>query len=201
MSSSISVETVLDDDTVERFLDIYRASFAPLVTLAAARQSFTDDEFRHEMADESVLKVLGRDRTGRAVALGTIATDLDTVPWISPEFWRQRFPEHASRNAILYVGALLVAPDARGSVWSYRVLREITNIVTAAGGIAAFDCCAYNVEEVKLPELISAVSNEISPVDTIRVDTQHYYAFVTNGFRSPADAARHNGPLAAEDRR
>ncbi len=198
--SSITVETRLDNDTVEQFLTIYRSSFAPLTTVAAARQSFTDEEFRHEMVDPAVLKVLGRDRAGDAVALGTIATDLDTVPWISPDFWRTRFPEHAARGAILYVGALLVAPHVRGSIWSYRVLREITNIVTAADGIAAFDCCAYNVGDIDLPGLISAVSNEISPVDTLEVDTQHYYAFVTHGFRDPADAARHNGPVAESAR-
>lgn len=197
--SSVTRETVLDPDTIEAFLGIYRASFAPLDTVAAARQSFTDDEFRHEMSDPDVIKILGRDRRGDAVALGSVSTNLDTVPWISAPFWRHQFPEQASRNAILYVGAILVRPESQGSVWSVRILREITNLIAENDGIAAFDCCAYNNTEVRLPELISKVSNTITPVDTIHVDTQNYYAFVTNGWRDPAMAALHGGRVADQD--
>lgn len=179
----VTTETVIDDSTTERFLELYRAAFDPLVPLAAARQSLTDDEFREEMVDPSVLKYVGWDGSGVPVALVMIATDLGHVPWISPEFWARRYPDHYRRGAIHYYGALLVSPTVRGGPWAARMLAEATRYTAALPGIAAFDCCRYNVDEVHLPELIASIAERICHLETVEVDVQRYYAFISHGLR------------------
>ena len=182
----VTIETVIDEATTEQFLALYRAAFDPLETVAAGRQSLTDDEFREEMRDESVLKFVGWDRRERPVAMAVIATDLDSVPWISPAFWKERYPEHASRGAIFYFGALLVSPTVRGGPWAHRMLTETVRFTGRNRAVAAFDCCQHNVDTVELPRLIAEVSHKLAYTDTHQVDAQVYYAYVLHGLRDEA---------------
>lgn len=179
----VTTETSVDRPTTERFLSLYRAAYAPLEPLAAARQSLTDDEFREEMADPSVVKLVGWSPSGEPVAMAVIATELDSVPWISPEFWRARFREQSDRGALFYFGALLVAPEAQGGPWAQRLLGEAVRFTASRRAVAAFDCCRFNVSEVHLPSLIAQVAEQLALVDTVEVDTQHYYAYVTYGLK------------------
>jgi hypothetical protein len=183
----VTIEYVVDDDTTERFLALYRAAFDPLEGVAAARQSLTDDEFRDEMRLKSVLKFIGWDRRERPVAMVVINTDLDSVPWVSPAFWRRRYPEQAARGAIYYFGALLVSPDVRGGPWAHRMLAETVRHTARNHAVAAFDCCQHNVDEVQLPRMIAEVARSLSYVDAEQVDSQAYFAYVTHGLRDELD--------------
>jgi len=179
----ITIERRIDDSTTERFLALYREAFAPLETVAAARQSLTDDEFREEMSDPSVLKFVGWNRRGESVALMMVATDLDVVPWISAPFYRAQFPEQAARGAIYYFGALLVAPGVRGGPWAHRLLGEGVRFVAGNVGIAAFDCCRYNVEEIDVPRMVAEIGERLCYFDRHEVDVQRYYAYVSHGLK------------------
>ncbi len=184
---SITVERRIDDETPEEFLEVYRAAFAPLEALAAARQSLTDDEFREEMTDESVLKFVCQNRDGITVALSFVATDLSAVPWISPVYFAERFPEHYERHAIWYFGALLVLPEHQGGPWVNALLEEMVTAVVANDGIAAFDCCAFNVTEMGVPDFVEAATRRVAEVDCIEIDVQRYYAYVARGFHNVID--------------
>jgi hypothetical protein len=173
----ITMETRIRDSTIEEFLGVYRDSFSPLEDKAAARQSLTDDEFREEMREESVLKFVAWDKTGHPAALAFVATDLSVVPWISVPYFAARFPEHFSRGAVYYFGALLVRTDLRGGVAAAALLKELTRFVSINRGIAAFDCCRYNEETINLPELVAAGGRQICEIDTQEIDAQRYYAF------------------------
>jgi hypothetical protein len=116
-----------------------------------------------------------------------INTDLDTVPWASPAFWRRRYPEQAARGAIFYFGALLVSSEVRGGPWAHRMLSETVRYTARNHAVAAFDCCQHNVDEVQLPRMIAEVARSLSFVDTEQVDAQVYYAYVTHGLREDID--------------
>ncbi len=173
---SITIDRHVDRDAVEPFLDLYRQSFAPLATRSAIRQWFTDDEFRHEMASDAVVKFIGRDEHGRPCALATLATDLATLPWLNPTYYRHHFPDHYERGAIYYISALLVRPDLQGGPWVRAMLHEIAGFILNNRGMTAFDCCDYNVSEVGLPDLVTAIAREVARVQIDEIDCQHYYA-------------------------
>jgi hypothetical protein len=174
----ITMERKLDEATTDDFLVLYREAFAPLAEKAAARQSLTDDEFREEMTEESVLKFVAWDDARGAVALAFVATDLSVIPWISVPYFAARFPEEYARGALYYFGALLVRSDRRGGTASMQLLKELTRFVSMNRGIAAFDCCQYNEETIGLPELVAAGGRQVCEIDTRPLDSQRYFAYI-----------------------
>lgn len=173
----IATRSELTPEEVERFLELYQESFAPLAIASAARQSLTDDEFREEMAHPSVVKWMAF-LDGDPVGLMFFSKDLSILPWISEPYFAHHFPSFHARGAIYYFGGLLVQPAHRGG----RVIRSLfetaARVVAADEALVAFDCCAYNVTEVRLPEMIAMIGGrvcDLTPSDAI--DTQHYYAY------------------------
>lgn len=175
--------TEIDSGLTEDFLEIYRASFAPLETLAPARQALTDEEFRAEMTDERVVKFVARDGDGEVAALLLMATDLSVVEWISVPYFAARFPEHHARGAIFYVGALLVRPERQGGPWAKIVVDDMLRYVADHRGVMAFDCCGFNTDVVKLPETVARATHRLAYAETVQLDRQSYYAYVTEGPR------------------
>jgi hypothetical protein len=175
--TSVERLSFVDRYLAERFLVIYRDAFAPLETLAPARQGLTDEEFMDQMFDPSVMKFVAWDDDDEPAALAFMATDLTKVPWISVPYFRARFPEHYERGAIYYFGALLVSPEHQGGPWASRVLRLCTRTVLAARAIAVFDCCEHNVGR-KLPDMIGRVAAGMTLFDATELEAQRYYAYL-----------------------
>lgn len=162
---------------VEQFLEVYRAAFAPLATRAAARQSLTDDEFREEMRDARVTKIVAFDEQGEAGSMAIVATDLNLVPWISVPYYAQRYPEQYARGAIYYVNAALARPERQGGPWTKIVLEELYRFVAADRAVMAFDACAFNVDVIRLVESTARAAHRIAHVEHTELDQQRYYAF------------------------
>jgi hypothetical protein len=169
------------DDLAEQFLAVYRAAFAPLETRSAARQSLTDDEFREEMRDSRVTKLVAYDGDGDAGAMVIVTTDLSIVPWISVPYYAARFPEAYARGAIYYVNAAVVRPDRQGGPWAKVVLDELYRYVAENRAVMAFDCCGYNVDVVKLAQATARAAHRVAHVETHELDEQRYYAFDMSG--------------------
>lgn len=177
----ITVETVLEQCHARAFLALYREAMAPLETLAAARQSLTDDEFLAEARDPSVLKFVGWDPAGAPCALSLVATDLTVVPWISAPYFEARFPEQYARRAVYYYGALVVRPDHKASTAAFALLREMVRMIKHTRGVAAFDCCAFTANDIKLPEMIGRLAARHGHFDRDEVDVQRYFAYWWTG--------------------
>jgi hypothetical protein len=168
-------------DVAEQFLAVYRAAFAPLETKSAARQTLTDDEFREEMRDSRVMKLVAFDEDGDAGAMVIVATDLSIVPWISVPYYADRFPEPYARGAVYYVNAAVVRPDRQGGPWAKVVLDDLYRFVAENRAVMAFDCCGYNVDVVKLAQATARAAHRIAHVENFELDQQHYYAFDMSG--------------------
>jgi len=175
--------TTVPPELTEEFLGVYRRAFAPLETLAPARQSFDNDEFRQEMVDDRVLKFVAYDADGEACAMAFMATDLDAVPWISVPYFRKRFPEHYARGAIFYVGALLVRAEKQGGPWAKEIVDDMVRFVASNRGVATFDCCGFNVDVVKLPDTLARATHALAYAETTELDQQRYYAYDMAGLR------------------
>jgi hypothetical protein len=173
--------TSVSDELSEAFLAVYRAAFAPLDTLSAARQSLTDDEFRDEMRDPRVTKIVAFDADGEAGSMAFVATDLSIVPWISVPYYAHRFPEQFARGAVYYVNAAVVRPDRQGGAWTRVVLEELYRFVAENRAVMAFDCCGYNVDVVRLVEATERVARTVAHVEVTELDQQRYYAFDMGG--------------------
>lgn len=171
----VTVETSMDASATGAFWDLYEAAFAPLRARAAARQVLTREEFDAEMVDPRVAKHVARDAGGTPVGVTTLTRDLSTVPWISPEYFAARFPEHAARDAIFYLGFTLVAPGRHGSTVFGDMITSCLVEFTAARGVCGYDVCAYNDEVLRLDTMIRRTMAARTTVEHHRLDAQTYY--------------------------
>ncbi len=79
----VTIESKIAGTQLERFHQLYRSAFEPLLTLTAVRQVLTEDEFEAQMTDERVDKLVAWDGD-EPIGMMTVTRELETVPWISP---------------------------------------------------------------------------------------------------------------------
>ena len=171
---NVTIETVIDDEHAEDFYRLYLDAFEPLRTRSAARQVLHRDEFMDDMTDSRVFKYVGW-RSGRPVALATMTSHLETVPWISPEYFRDRYPQHAARGAIYYLGFTLVHPtnDTPGAL-DQMIAVGVQRLVEARA-VCAFDVCAYNDVGRQFTARVTETLHRLADVTVDHLDSQRYY--------------------------
>lgn len=173
----VTIEAAVDDVHAEEFYQLYLAAFGPMRTRAAARQVLHRDEFMADMTDSRVHKYVGWHE-GRPITLATMTHHLETVPWISPDFYRARFPEHAARNAIFYLGFILAHPSSQ----VHQALEQMVEVgvrrLVEAHAVCAFDVCAYNDITRSFTARMTQMLHRHSEVRVMRLDNQQYYGAV-----------------------
>ena len=160
----------------ERFYQLYLAAFGPLRTRAVARQVLHHDEFLAEMVDPRVWKYVAWDDGDHPVGLATLTRDLEVVPWISPEYFAERYPAQAARSAIYYLGFILVHPHRQREQVFSQILQAGVEQLRAAEAVCAYDICEYNDAVYGFGSRIEGLLHELADVTVERVDTQTYYS-------------------------
>ncbi|HEY5981218.1 MAG TPA: hypothetical protein VIT41_16460 [Microlunatus sp.] len=170
----VTIETAIDDEHAEGFYRLYLDAFEPLRTRAAARQVLHRDEFLDDMRDPRVFKYVGWS-SGRPIALATMTRHLETVPWISPEYFRARYPEHAARRAIYYLGFTLVHPTNDTPRALEQMIAAGVGRLVQARAVCAFDVCAYNDVGRQFTARVTETLHRLADVTVDRLDSQRYY--------------------------
>ncbi len=172
----VTIETAIDDEHAEDFYRLYLDAFEPLRTRPAARQVLHRDEFMDDMQDPRVFKYVGWS-SGRPIALATMTSHLETVPWISPEYFRVRYPEHAARRARSTTsGFTLVHPtNDTPSALDQMIAAGVRRLVEARA-VCAFDVCAYNDVGRQFTARVTETLHRLADVTVDHLDSQRYYS-------------------------
>jgi hypothetical protein len=186
---TISVETTVDDETAATYFALYRETFGALATLAAARQLLHEHEFLEDMRDPRVHKYVARDADGHVVGMSTLSTHLETVPWISSEFFAHHYPEHTARGAVYYLGFTLVDPRVRQSRVFAAMVDRIVERLVADRAVCAWDICGHNDDVIGLGANIDTIVRRTADVAIDPIDRQTYYAARFSGL--PAEGTVH----------
>lgn len=158
----------------EPLWELYEDAFGPLRPKAAARQFLTREEFDEELVDNRITKyVAWQDEN--PVGLATLTRELATIPWISPEFYQERYPEHAARNAVFYLGFVLVRPELKASRTFHRLMEVVTDLVAVESGVIGYDICHFNNATLRFSQRIESFVHRRQQASFDRVDTQEYY--------------------------
>jgi hypothetical protein len=174
----VTAESTIDSGTAEAVWDLYRVAFGDLQERAAARHLLNWRDFALEVLDTRVVKYVARTTGGRIAGLCTLSNDLDTVPWISPELYRARYPAHFARRAVFYCGIAMVHPDARSTSAFPDMLAAFGRDIAAAGGILAADMCRVNVDELQLARFVALMMKRVwGSVRQVELDRQVYLAW------------------------
>ncbi|WP_066913424.1 hypothetical protein [Millisia brevis] len=179
----VSVEETLTTAEVEELYALYEAAFGPLRIRAAARHVLTHEEFLEEVTNPLVSKILARNRSGEIEGMMTVTNHLETVPWISPEYYRHQYPEHASRSAIYYLGFAVVRPSSQNARVYHKMVRRTADQLVRERAILAFDIARINNAGNGLAETTEKLFNSFARVSFDTVDVQTYYAVAFNSAR------------------
>jgi hypothetical protein len=172
----ITIESVVDSSYHEPLWALYLEAFGPLRTLAAARQVLHHEEFIDEMTDPRVIKYVAWDEEGNPEAMATLTSDLTAVPWISPEYYAARYPEHTSRQAVYYWGFALARPDRHSSFLFRQIFVKILTMLAAEKAIVAYDICRFNNHTMRFAQQLETVGRRFADVTVENLDSQSYYS-------------------------
>jgi hypothetical protein len=140
-----------------------------------ARQVLAEEEFRQQMVDDAVTKYVAWTLDGEPVGLCTMTNDLATVPWISPEYFAARYPDHWDRGAVWYYGFTLAHPSQRHSRFLDQMVAISVVEPLAQGAICAWDMCAFNVEELGFGARLCNAFQRTTGRQPNQADAQNYY--------------------------
>jgi GNAT superfamily N-acetyltransferase len=177
---------VLPHETIEDLYPRYAGAWEVLLVEAAARHVLSLEEFREEMRDDRLEKHVVIDDDDRVVAMTTLTTELDAIPWINPTFYRHRFPAEAAAGTLFYLGYTFVDVDHRRSEALTLMAGAVNKRLAQAHGVIGFDICGWGMERGIGRRIERMFSGSVGVLTS---DTQTY--FVADYRHSPAE-----GPFA-----
>ena len=169
-------ETVITGAPAESLYRLYRRSFEPLRNRAAARQVLTRSEFFSQMEDLRIDKYIAWEDEEEPVGMVTVTRHLSAVPWVSPEYYADRYPEQWARNAIYYLGFTLARPAIRRTSFLDTIVRFCVEPLVAERAVIAYDVCSYNNDVLGMSARITAMLRRFSHAEPVELDAQVYYA-------------------------
>ncbi|WP_134766540.1 hypothetical protein [Nocardioides sp. 1609] len=172
----VTVEEKVDVETAEAYYALYRETFGELETKAVARQLLHREEFLEEMEDPRVAKYVARDAAGTAIGMSTLTNQLETVPWISPAYFRHHYPEQFARDAVFYIGFTLVQREHRRSRAFQAMIHRIGTVLAEAQAVVGWDICAFNDDDLSFGRHAARVLGRTGDVSVVTIDRQTYYA-------------------------
>jgi len=173
------VVSTVDEETAQRFWSLYRETFGRLAVAAVNRHLLSEHEFMEVMGDERVDKYLVcEDATGEAIAMCTLTNHLETVTWVSAEYFAHHYPDHAARNAVYYLGFSLVGATHRRAQLFTALITRVSQTLVDKGAMCAYDICQHNNQTIGLGDAVGAMIQSVAPIEVQAVDTQTYYAAV-----------------------
>jgi hypothetical protein len=169
----------LADSEAEMLFELYLAGFESMKTRAAARHAFSREEFLDELADERICKHVAYDNAGCPIGMLTLTKDLDAVPWISPQYFEARYPDHFARNAIYYLGYVIVHPNHQGTRLLEHLLSTRVFIPLAQEkAVLGFDISGFHNGPSGFARRLQAMALRHTPTAVMTpIDTQTYFDF------------------------
>ena len=170
-----SREPLVTGSTAESLYELYRRAFDPLRPRAAARQVLSEQEFKAQMADGRIDKYLAWEDETAPVGVVTLTRELEAIPWISPEYYAACYPDHWARNAIYYLGYILISRAVRRTGFLETVTRLLVEPMVAERAVLVYDVCSYNNQVLGFSKLIAETFRRCSNSEPRELDTQVYY--------------------------
>ena len=172
---SVSIERHLDDRTMDALVQLYTDAFAPLRTATATRQTLYDHELRGLLCHDAATTFVVRSPDGLPRGFALTVTDLKLIPWINPEFFAARFPDHYATGRIAYQPALAVTDGHRSAANLLLLNRAMGEHFAPHDMIIAFDCCTEVITK-GLPEFGAQAWSRMHDVTIGAIDQQVYWA-------------------------
>jgi hypothetical protein len=161
----------------EECWELYERAFGDLRIRAVQRHVMLRDEFDQVLADTRVTKYVGVE-DGACSALATVATELEAMPLVSPEYFAHRWPQLYAAGHIWYVGFVVIRPDLQRGPLFGQIVRDVGAAAAAVGGVAAMDVSRHVARQRRLPEALARYFTRLAPgTHVTRLDEQSFWAY------------------------
>ena len=174
LAFSLSTETEVTGEVAESLWGLYKETMEPLDQVAAMKHLEPYELMMQRFANPGITKVIGWEGD-EPVGLGLITNDFTLVGEVSPEFFANRFPEHAERDAIFYGMAVLVKPTQRGMTMFSRIYIEMWQIPARVGGVLIFDTCKFNRDNFGADGIVEHIAANFPNSNWSVLDQQTWY--------------------------
>lgn len=174
---AVSIERQLDEPERRRLVQLYLEAFEPLRTLTATKQTLDEEEFLALLDYDATTVFASRDREGQLNGVAIGVNDLKLIPWINPEFFFERFPEHYATGRLAYMPAFLVDPRYQKGTTLYRLAGFVASFYGDNHFVLAMDCCLHNIEVEHLPSVLERAASRFTPTVLHELDHQAYFAY------------------------
>jgi hypothetical protein len=171
---AVTIETEVPVETAEAYYELYRETFGELETQAVARQLLHREEFLEEMRDPRVHKYVAWS-DGEVIGMATLTNQLETVPWISPAYFRHHYPDQFARGSVYYIGFVLVQRAHRKSHVFQDMIQAMGSVLVEAEAVVGWDICAHNDEGFSFGDHAARVLGRTGDVTVGPIDRQTYY--------------------------
>jgi len=170
------MESTFADDVIEDLWVLYDEGFREINRNSPCRQSFTYDEFIVAMKDPDVKRaVLRDDDTNEMLAVAVWSGNFDHFPWISHEYFKERYPLEYESGKLYYTVATLSLTKRAGHMT--KIMLEMARQIGGSGGRMLFDLCedlvAIDWQNVILETSQSVVDKPLKLDD---LGVQRYFA-------------------------
>lgn len=173
--AQITRELTIVGERAEALWQIYHEAFAPLAELAMQQHLWTRDEILAELANPDIVKFVGTSGD-EPVGLCMVTNELESVPMISPEFLRARYPEQAARNAIFYGVVIFVRTGYRGRTLFARLGTHAGQEAATKSGVIVFDVCSFNRMHASLDDNLRRLAQSFPNSSMDLLDQQSWFA-------------------------
>ena len=174
---AVTNERNIDDALRARLLELYREAFEPLRTLTATKQTLATDEFSAVLDFDATQVFVSRNRDGEVTGFTVGIDDLKLIPWINPEYFYDRFPEHYATGRLIYVPCFVVDPAHQKGVTLLRLAGAISSFYGGYSCVLAMDCCQHNVDIEHFPSILQRAASRYTPTTLHELDRQTFWAF------------------------
>ncbi|HET9872654.1 MAG TPA: hypothetical protein VFP89_08690 [Propionibacteriaceae bacterium] len=175
-ASVITVEKQMTPAQAELFFELYLEAFGGLHTRAVASQVIDRDQFLDQMTDERVEKFVAWSEDEQPLGLTTLTRHLDTVPWISPQYFLARYPDAAREHRVFYLGFTFTRVGRRQYWVLAAMLTEVIQRLKGVSAICGYDICAFNNDTIRFGDHLELMMKRLADVTVEKIDTQTYYS-------------------------
>ena len=175
---SVTIERHIDDRTRLELVELYAEAFEPLRTKTATKQTLAAHEFSALLDYDSTVLFLSRDSTGAVTGFAVGVGDLKLIPWINPEYFQERFPEHSQQGRLAYMPTFLVHPEHQKGVTLLRIAAAVSSYYGERNCVLAMDCCQHNIDVEHFPSILERAASRFTPTTLEEIDRQVYWAYI-----------------------
>ncbi len=131
-------EIISEISEMETLWDIYNDSFIDLNKNAPCQQSFDKEHFLGILQEKTAIKYILTSKEGSMIGMGMVTNNFHNTPWISSEYFKNKFRDYYHKNLIYYFIGIAVAKEYRHQGYGTLLIKTITENLPE-GAMLGFD--------------------------------------------------------------